>query len=148
MRVQPTPLSGNPISSRARTLWACAIAALAATALAPVAGQQPLSSPQSPSPASATTAPAPAAGVQSEPKDSQSGKQSSNAVNAEAKKPAVQESEELLKLATSLKAEVDKSTQDTLSLTVVRKAAEIERLAHFVREEAKLEAAANRGGGS
>jgi hypothetical protein len=148
MRVQPTPTSRNPKAPRARTLRACVFAGLAAAALAPVAGQQPISSPQPSSPASATTAPAPAAGAQSEPKESQAGKQSSSAISAGAKKPTVEESEMLLKLATGLKAEVDKTTQDTLSLTVVRKAAEIERLAHSVREKAKVAAAANRGGGS
>jgi len=40
---------------------------------------------------------------------------------------------ELLKLATDLKSEVDKSTKDMLSVTVVRKASEIEQLAHKVR---------------
>jgi hypothetical protein len=39
----------------------------------------------------------------------------------------------LLKMATDLKAEVDKTTKDTLSVTVVRKASEIEQLAHKVR---------------
>ena len=39
----------------------------------------------------------------------------------------------LLKLATDLKTEVDKSNQDMLSLAVVRKASEIERVAHKVR---------------
>jgi hypothetical protein len=43
------------------------------------------------------------------------------------------ESSDLLKMATALKAEVDKSTKDTLSVTVVRKAGEIEQLAHKVR---------------
>jgi hypothetical protein len=36
-------------------------------------------------------------------------------------------------MATDLKAEVDKSNKDTLSVTVVRKAVEIEQLAHKVR---------------
>ncbi len=40
---------------------------------------------------------------------------------------------ELLKLATDLKAAVDQSNASTLSLTVVRKAGEIEQLAHRVR---------------
>ena len=39
----------------------------------------------------------------------------------------------LLKMATDLKTEVDKTTKDTLSVTVVRKAGEIEQLAHKVR---------------
>jgi len=43
----------------------------------------------------------------------------------------------LLLLATGLKAEVDKTTRDTLSLTVIQKANEIERLAHYVKEGTK-----------
>jgi hypothetical protein len=39
----------------------------------------------------------------------------------------------LLKMATDLKTEVDKTTKDTLSLSVVRKAGAIEQLAHKVR---------------
>ncbi len=40
---------------------------------------------------------------------------------------------DILKLATELKAEVDKSSKDQLSVPVVRKAGEIEQLAHKVR---------------
>ena len=40
---------------------------------------------------------------------------------------------QLYQLATDLKAEVDKSTQEELSIAVVRKAAAIEQLAHKVR---------------
>ncbi len=43
----------------------------------------------------------------------------------------------LLLLANELKAEMDKSTKDTLSLTVVKKAEEVEKLAHKVRDEMK-----------
>jgi hypothetical protein len=51
-----------------------------------------------------------------------------------AQKPeAAAEAADLLKMATALKTEVDKSTKDTLSVTVVRKAGEIEQLAHKVR---------------
>jgi len=39
----------------------------------------------------------------------------------------------LLKLASSLKAEVDKTTPDTLSVAVIRDADEIEKLAHKMR---------------
>ena len=45
----------------------------------------------------------------------------------------VDDSANLLKLANSLKAEVDKTTQDTLSIAVIRHADEIERLAHKMR---------------
>jgi hypothetical protein len=51
----------------------------------------------------------------------------------ERKKQIADESASLLSLANSLKAEVDKSTKDTLSVTVVRKAGEIEQLAHKMR---------------
>ncbi len=43
------------------------------------------------------------------------------------------ETANLLKLANTLKAEVDKTTQDTLSLAVIREAGEIEKLAHKMR---------------
>jgi type VI protein secretion system component VasF len=49
------------------------------------------------------------------------------------KQEVASEAADLLKMATSLKSEVDKSTKDTLSITVVRKANEIEQLAHKVR---------------
>lgn len=43
----------------------------------------------------------------------------------------------LLKLATELKLYVDKSSENTLSVDVIRKADEIERLAHNVKEKMK-----------
>jgi predicted lipoprotein len=49
------------------------------------------------------------------------------------KQEVASECADLLKMATDLKTEVDKTTKDTLSLTVVRKAGEIEQLAHKVR---------------
>jgi hypothetical protein len=52
---------------------------------------------------------------------------------AQERKEPAGEAAELLKMATSLKAEVDKTTKDTLSVAVVRKAGEIEQLAHKVR---------------
>jgi hypothetical protein len=65
------------------------------------------------------------------------------AANVERKKQISDDSAQLLKLATELKTEVDKTTKDTLSLGVIRKADEIERLAHSVKEKMKLTAAAN-----
>jgi len=69
--------------------------------------------------------------------------QAQNIDHAEAqrKKQIAAESARLLALATDLKVEVDKSNKDTLSLTVVRKAGEIERLAHSVKERMKLASA-------
>ena len=62
------------------------------------------------------------------------------AANVERKKQISDDSTKLLKLATELKTEVDKTTKDTLSLDVIRKADEIERLARSVKEKMKLEA--------
>lgn len=49
------------------------------------------------------------------------------------KNPVAVQSANLLKLAYNLKAEVDKTTKDTLSVTVVREAGEIEQLARKMR---------------
>ena len=70
--------------------------------------------------------------------EQQAKQQSFEAANAERKKQIAEDSAKLLKLATELKAEVDKTTKDTLSLTVIRKADEIEKLAHGVKEKMKL----------
>jgi len=47
------------------------------------------------------------------------------------------DSEQLLKLATELQTYVNKSNQHVLSLEVVKKAEEIEKLAHSVKEKMK-----------
>ena len=65
-------------------------------------------------------------------------KQSFEAANAERKKQIADDSEKLLKLATDLKTEVDKTNKDTLSIGVIRKADAIEKLAHDVEEKMKL----------
>jgi hypothetical protein len=57
--------------------------------------------------------------------------------NAERQKKLVEETTRLLALANELKAAVDKSDKNTLSLDVVRKADEIEKLAHSVKERMK-----------
>jgi len=57
--------------------------------------------------------------------------------NTERQKQLVEETQKLLSLANELKADVDKSNKDTLSLEVVRKADEIEKLAHNVKEKMK-----------
>lgn len=46
----------------------------------------------------------------------------------------------LYELAQELKAEVDKSSKDMMSVAVIKKAAEVERLAHDLRELIKVEA--------
>ena len=47
------------------------------------------------------------------------------------------DTDHLFKLATELKQYVDKSSENTLSLDVVKKAEEIEKLAHSVKEKMK-----------
>jgi hypothetical protein len=70
--------------------------------------------------------------------DQQNKKANIEAANVERKKQIADDSAKLLKLATDLKAEVDKTSKDTLSLGVIRKAEEIEKLAHNVKEKMKL----------
>jgi hypothetical protein len=53
----------------------------------------------------------------------------------EQQKAIYESSANLLKLANVLKAEVDKTTADQLSVSVVRKAGEIEQLAHKMRSQ-------------
>jgi hypothetical protein len=66
-----------------------------------------------------------------------------DAANIERKRQITDDSARLLKLASDLKAEVDKTSKDTLSLGVIRKAEEIEKLAHNVKEKMKLTMGAN-----
>ena len=65
------------------------------------------------------------------------------AVDIERKKQIADESTKLLSMALALKAEVDKTTKDTLSINVIRKADEIEKLARNVREKMKQSSGAS-----
>jgi hypothetical protein len=47
------------------------------------------------------------------------------------------DTDKLLKLAVELKASVDKSNQNVLSIEVIKKAEEIEKLAHSVKDKMK-----------
>jgi len=75
--------------------------------------------------------------------EQQAKKRNFEAVNAERRKVIADESALLLKLATDLKAEVDKTNKDTLSLNVIRRADLVEKLAHDMKEKMKLSVAAN-----
>ena len=57
--------------------------------------------------------------------------------NTGRQKQLVEDTQKLLSLANELKADVDKSTKDTMSVDVIRKADEIEKLAHNVKEKMK-----------
>jgi hypothetical protein len=112
---------------------------LAAIALAPVVGQGLLQSTAHPPrlPQQQLNR-IPDANQQNDINGQQAQKQSFEAANAERKKQIAEDSAKLLKLATDLKTEVDKTNKDTLSLNVIRKADEIEKLAHDVKEKMKL----------
>jgi len=107
------------MSFRVRVAGCVALVALALVVGAAQAGQSP---PPSATPA---TAQLPAA-----PPDAQ-------APQDPRRKQLADDSARLLNLAVGLKAEVDKTNKDMLSLNVIRKADEIEKLAHSVREKLK-----------
>ncbi|HEV2646316.1 MAG TPA: hypothetical protein VGU46_08140 [Acidobacteriaceae bacterium] len=58
-------------------------------------------------------------------------------MNDSRQKQLILDTRRLLALANELKTAVDKSNKDTLSLDVIRKAEEIEKLAHSVKEKMK-----------
>jgi hypothetical protein len=120
-----------------RALWVGILAASAAIILAPAVGgglqsrnPVPHNSPE--------IIRAPDANEQNDINSQQTEKENFDAANAERKKQIAADSAKLLKLANDLKTEVDKTTKDTLSLNVIRKADEIEKLAHDVKEKMKL----------
>ncbi len=63
--------------------------------------------------------------------------QAAKARNLERQKLIVQDTQQLLKLANELNDAVGKSNEHTLSLEVVRKAEEIEKLAKHVKDKMK-----------
>ena len=63
--------------------------------------------------------------------------QQQKARSTERQKKLVADTEKLLALATELKTDVDKTNKDILSMDVIKKADEIEKLAHSVKERLK-----------
>jgi predicted nucleic acid-binding Zn-ribbon protein len=57
--------------------------------------------------------------------------------NQERQAALKKDTDKLLKLATELKDYVDKSNENTLSMDVIKKAEEIEKLAHSVKDKMK-----------
>ncbi len=66
--------------------------------------------------------------------------QSAASADDERKKQISDQSTQLLAMAVALKAEVDKTNKDTLSLNVIRKADAIEKLAKTVKDKMKQSA--------
>lgn len=118
--------------------WMAAVACLFAAGLAAsaacVAQQAPPGVPGRPANAAAQSAQA-----DSRPQTSEA----SDAAITERTGQLAADSARLLKLASELKAEMDKTDKDTLSIAVIRKADEIERLARAVKQKMRLSAGAN-----
>jgi sRNA-binding protein len=113
-----------------RAAWFCALAVLAVV----TGGGRLASRAQSPAPPAAASASFGAGAQAPEPQPSS---QSGNASEAEQKKQIAVDSANLLKMAIVLKVEVGKTTKDTLSVTVIRKADAIEQLARRMKAEMK-----------
>lgn len=64
-------------------------------------------------------------------------KEMAKRANLERQADIKRDTDKLLKLATELKESVDKTTESTLSLDVVKRAEEIEKLARSVKEKMK-----------
>ena len=64
-------------------------------------------------------------------------KEMAKKANQERQAELKRDTEKLFKLATELKEDVDKTNASTLSLDVIKKAEEIEKLAHTVRDKMK-----------
>lgn len=60
-------------------------------------------------------------------------------LNEERQRQLVKDTDKLLALATELKNEVDKTDKNVLSIEVVKKATEIEKLAKSVKEKMKAD---------
>jgi hypothetical protein len=129
-------------SAYAACLCACAGFLLTAflSPAAAAAQQEPLANPL-PHPTSVILPAAnraPDANDRMEMQDQKLKRASYEAANAERKRQLDSDSALLLKLASELKAEIDRTPPDMLSLSIVRKAEEIERLAHNVQVKMKL----------
>jgi hypothetical protein len=124
-----------------RFVWILGLLSLSlGTASAQSTSQTPLSSPP-PRPTGILLPNAshpPDANDQMEMREQQAKTRDFAAANAERKRQISDDTDKLIKLANDLKTEVDKTSKDTLSLNVIRKADEIERLAHNVKEKMKL----------
>lgn len=130
--------AGLPLGSRWARTCLCLIA-LPVLAVATLGGQ---AIPSPPRPTRSIILPEanrpPDANAQMEMRERKAKQQNFEAANAERRRQIVQDSVRLLKLAASLKAEVDATAKDKVSPAAMVKAEEIERLAHIVKEKMKL----------
>jgi hypothetical protein len=85
-----------------------------------------------------TPNPVPDANDQMLMREQQEQKQDFENANAARRKLLTEESAQLLQLASQLKKEMDKTDKDTLSIGVIRKAEQIEKLAKDVKAKMKM----------
>ena len=141
MNSQSERSSKNRRLQPAKTIWMGVLAGLTAVVLVMVVGgglmraQYVRYSPE--------IIRAPDANAQNDINQQKTQKENFEAANATRKKQIADESALLLKLATDLKSEVDKTNKDTLSINVIRKADAIEKLAKDVKEKMKLSVGAS-----
>lgn len=138
-RAKLFPFLTLPQASPANVASICLFVVAISAALA--AGQTPTQAPAAvPAPAQTqaktpANSPAPAQPAAAA-KAAQNPGDPAEARPAEARKDQIAaDSAKLFELANELKAEMDKSTKDTLSLSVMKKAEEVEKLARKVRDE-------------
>ena len=121
---------------RTKALWLCSLAVTIAIVLVvhPLQHKSFAQSPLSQSEAAPAAASSQDSATGQAPAPEQQTKQDVKGdPTSDQKKQISDETADLLKLANSLKAEMDKTTRDTLSLAVIRRATEIEQLAHKMR---------------
>lgn len=81
--------------------------------------------------------PTPQTSPQEDPRQAELKRKMMKEANKQRQAQIQKDTEKLLKLATELKEYVEKTNQDILSVDVVKKADEIEKLAHSVKEKMK-----------
>jgi hypothetical protein len=117
--------TGHSSQSSVRSyLW---LAILTFSSISLTAAQRPAQDSAAQPPIKQAPAPAQATGATSKPATPQTPQQ----------KQLAEDTAKLLSLANELKAELDKSNKNTLSLSVIKKAQDVEKLAHKVRDEMK-----------
>jgi hypothetical protein len=123
---------------RTRALWVCLLAGLFVIAVAIRPGVRTTfaqsAEPQA-APPPATSDAAPGAAAQAPSQDQAAKPEVSDAGAGPPKKQLALDSASLLKMTNDLKADMDKTTPDTLSVAVIRQAEEIEKLAHKMRSK-------------
>lgn len=127
---------GRP-PGRPRLRLACAGLVFASAVACLAQDGRPAANPASGDGAPAQTPAATQATPQAETAARQTAPEKATGVEGTRKKQISDESTQLLAMAVALKAEVDKTNKDVLSLNVIRKADEIEKLAHTVKEKIK-----------